>query len=342
MSKHDSSFGQRGDLPDFNDLTVSNTEYAMLYHAAIGYARHEFNNAELKQHAKTWCELNDHDWDWYEAAPDWKFLSVGKIAWVSNNGGELTEQTQDWFDKELRKIRQTVSHQTEEPDIELTSRQRQTIQYVNMYSRIDQIWWHNRQTLDLIQTKLDQLIRQTQPSTNLLKKLYKHYHEDYMLAVKSLANPTVSETVMPLMIVNNVLAARTGNATVAGRKTQSLKTQKKASQVKSKQLDVEWGLVGVDPGQIVGAKTALVFNTKNRILWYYESETGLDLSTSNISGFDPELSWGKTIRKPREMLTETNLSSAKRAKIVFADYVKGKAHQPTGRLNSDCILIKVF
>ena len=309
MSKYDTSFGQRGDLPDFNDLTVSNSNYAMLYHAAIGYARHEFSNADLKQHMRTWCELNDHDWDWYESAPEWKFLSVGKIAWVSNNGGELTEQTHAWFDKEIQKIRKTVSSQTEEPPIELSARQRMTIQYVNMYSRIDQIWWSNRTQPDQIQPKLDQLIRQTQPTTNLLKKLYKHYHEDYTLAVKSIGDPSVSETIMPLMIVNNVLAARTGNATVAGRKTQSVKTQRKAGQVKAKQLDVEWGLVGVDPGQIVGAKSAIVFNTKNRILWYFESDTGLDLSTSNIVGFDPDKSWGKIIRKPKEMLTETNLST---------------------------------
>ena len=348
MSRNDRTFGQQGDMPDFNDLTVNNPNYATLYREALAYARFEFNNAELKQQMERWCELNDHDWDWYKTAADWKFLTVGKIAWVTNNGGELSKETQAWFNKEIVKIRKAVDSAPFEEDLteELTAKQRATIQYVNLYSRIDQIWYNNRKTPDVIQEQVDKLLRNYNPSINMLKKLYKHYHEEYMLAVKSIKEPSIHDTVMPLMIVNNLLAARTGNASavINSKKIRTAKTQKKANAVKSKSIDMEWGLVGVDPALVVGARGAIAFNAKTRVLWIYNaaSEQGLDLSTSNIVGYDETQSWGKTIRKPKEMLTETNMSSAKRAGIVFGEYVKGKRHEPTGRLNKDTVLIKVF
>jgi hypothetical protein len=122
--------------------------------------------------------------------------------------------------------------------------------------------------------------------------------------------------------------------------------EKPASQVvaklKYKKEDTNFGIKSVSPTEIVNSLEVWVFNTKYRKLQVYRAldNSGMSVRGTTLLNFDPANSSSKTIRKPEMVkdfasMTKRSLNSAYKA-------VKCKEAQPNGRINEECILLKVF
>lgn len=122
--------------------------------------------------------------------------------------------------------------------------------------------------------------------------------------------------------------------------------EKPASQIvakmKYKKEDTELGLKSISATEIVNSLELWVFNTKYRKLQVYRAldNSGLSVKGTTIVGFDPATSGSKTMRKPEVVkdyagMTKRPLNAAYKA-------VKCKEAQPNGRINEECILLKVF
>ena len=100
-------------------------------------------------------------------------------------------------------------------------------------------------------------------------------------------------------------------------------------------------LVSVNPEDIIDCKELWVYQTKYRKLGKYVADgfSTLGVKGTTIIGFDANASVQKTLRKPKEQLTD--FKKAGKVKLrKFLDEVKAVDIKLTGRINKDTILLK--
>ena len=130
------------------------------------------------------------------------------------------------------------------------------------------------------------------------------------------------------------------------RKTRAKKpqsVQKQVSRLNYLKEDSKNKLVSVNPADIIGANQLWIFNTKYKALRKYDAmgPAGFSISGSTLKGFDPEASIEKAVRKPEDVLPNV-LSGGKRILSKLFDTLNSKQREPNGRINKDCIILRVI
>lgn len=102
-------------------------------------------------------------------------------------------------------------------------------------------------------------------------------------------------------------------------------------------------LKSVHPEKMVGAEEVWVFNVKYRKLFQYVAQDGLQISVkgTTLQNFDPEKSGAKTIRKPEVFFKGVESLTKRPLTKMFKD-IRGVLAKATGRINEECIIVKVF
>jgi len=131
----------------------------------------------------------------------------------------------------------------------------------------------------------------------------------------------------------------------ANRKPRTIKQKTPAQQVKGlkyKTKDEELSISSVSPMDIVGASAVWLFNTKNRKLSVYRTDSGqgIQVKGSALQNYDPEVSETKTLRKPAEQLQEL-LNAGKVQLRKFMDSIKTKGGEVNGRVNTEMLIVRV-
>ena len=102
-------------------------------------------------------------------------------------------------------------------------------------------------------------------------------------------------------------------------------------------------VTSINPVLIPGKEMLFVYNTKQRVLSQYvtTSTKGFEVGGTSIRNFDDKLSKTTKLRKPEDILPEIlNLTPKQIEKRVW-DKLTTKINTPTGRINKDCILLRV-
>lgn len=118
--------------------------------------------------------------------------------------------------------------------------------------------------------------------------------------------------------------------------------EKVVAKLKYAKDDKAMKIVSINPADIVGAAELWVYNNKTRKLGKYVagSYQTLGVKGTTITGYDPDKSVAKTLRKPEEQLKEF----AKAGKVALRTYIKDiKAVEVklNGRINTDTLLLRV-
>jgi hypothetical protein len=134
---------------------------------------------------------------------------------------------------------------------------------------------------------------------------------------------------------------------IANRKVRARKPKsptKLVAKLKHLRYSEDYKLTSINAEKIIGAQTLYVFNVKTRKLFIYNAsplDRELTVKGSSILGFDIKESYGKTLRKPEEQLKELmDSGKVQNRKLIAA--IKAKQTVPNGRINKDCLLLKVF
>lgn len=128
------------------------------------------------------------------------------------------------------------------------------------------------------------------------------------------------------------------------RKTRSRKVktaEELTKKIKYLPSHKEYGILSINPSKLIGCSVAWVFNTKNRKLQYYYSDSGLTVKGTTIQNFSTDKSSQKTVRKPDVLLKELMDQPRVRSEKLFKN-INSKASPLTGRINEHCILLKVY
>lgn len=101
-------------------------------------------------------------------------------------------------------------------------------------------------------------------------------------------------------------------------------------------------LVSINPVDIIGAQELWVFNTKSRKIGKYIAAEfqELGIKGTTITGYNPNLSVQKTLRKPEDQFKEFK-AAGKVALRKFLDDIKAVDIKLNGRINEDVILLRV-
>ena len=106
---------------------------------------------------------------------------------------------------------------------------------------------------------------------------------------------------------------------------------------------IEAKLTSIDPVLIPGKNKLWMYNIKQGKLteFFTDSGAGFEVSGSTLKNFDPKLSKVTKLRKPDEILPQILNKSEFQIKKIWKGLTT-KIYEPTGRINKDCILMRVI
>jgi|TARA_B110000908_G_scaffold172587_1_gene241048 ribosomal protein L32E len=132
------------------------------------------------------------------------------------------------------------------------------------------------------------------------------------------------------------------NKTVRISKRKSTDVQVK--NLKYKTEDREFKITSVNPVTIPGKETLFVFNTKSRILYQYvtTATAGFEIGGTSIKNFEPGLSKCTRLRKPDDVLPLILTKTLKQIESQVWKTVTTKINPCNGRINADCVLLRIL
>lgn len=104
----------------------------------------------------------------------------------------------------------------------------------------------------------------------------------------------------------------------------------------------EFNIVGNKASVLIGAKTAYVYvpKTRNLIVYHAMDDGGFGVKGNKITGYNPETSIRKKLRKPDVVLKEV-VSCGRVGLKKIMDGIRSTAYETNGRINQDTIIIRV-
>ena len=126
------------------------------------------------------------------------------------------------------------------------------------------------------------------------------------------------------------------------RKRKAISADKLVGKLKYLKESKELGIASIKATDIVNAEQVWVFNVKTRKLGRYVAESGSQLSIkgTTILNFDAVQSVAKTLRKPKEQITEM-MKAGKVNLRKYLDGIKATSIKLNGRINADTLLLRV-
>lgn len=340
-------------------LDHTNENFESLYGKVLNFVHQEVDKGTLREELIAYAFTLGKEVA-AEKVPLDRIMVEGAIAYCINRGALLAPKSIQRVINLLDSI--TRTEEAESPDWEELSdgaKSKSVQAYVACYSRLD-----NAKTR-VLKGKLSQRDLATEVRSILktygtgknsfVKQLFDHYKESYADArsddctkdwVKPLA--TIVETIS--FILNNRAAVKSGAKGAKARKMNAdvhqvdRKGEKAASKVSYKDEDMNLGIRSVDPTNVVGAIAAIVYNSKNRHceVYFAKQDEKLSVQGARITNYDEQRSVGKTLRKPEADLPHwTKAGSIKRLEVLLKG-VNGKAWELAGKLNKNCLIIKVI
>lgn len=132
----------------------------------------------------------------------------------------------------------------------------------------------------------------------------------------------------------------------AMRKPRIKKTADASKQVSKMKYQIdsqEYGLTSIPSARIPTSHKLFVFDTKRRVLSYYEAKglSGFGVKGASLLNWNPDASFSTTLRKPKEVLNSV-MSVTPKVLIKWLETFDGKKRIPAGRFNDHLILLRTF
>ena len=115
------------------------------------------------------------------------------------------------------------------------------------------------------------------------------------------------------------------------------------AKMKFKKEDTDYGIKSIIASSIINSFELWVFNTKYKKLQVYRADPGskgLSVKGTTVIGYDPSISGARTLRKPE--LVKDYQGMGKRPLNAAYKALTTKEASVNGRVNEECVLLKVF
>jgi len=91
---------------------------------------------------------------------------------------------------------------------------------------------------------------------------------------------------------------------------------------------------------MIDASQVWIFDTKNRFLYRYVSDSGIVIKGTTLKEWDSTKSFKKKIRKPDQILPDV-MKGGKVKLRKLMDMIKAKETKVTGRINADMVIVRI-
>ena len=346
------------DEPFINaDSTVA---YSIQLHAALNWYAGDADSKQRKAWALSYfkklkqTEIFDH----LSELPDWDFHSLGVLLRMKSRGSFLSQKEEEFIQTRVSELMQQA-----QPKKQIVTQAKPAV----VISIQDRIIEKAHELAAEIDGQIDDFVEAGCPANfkialrGISGPVAKHSSEFYqpMLAelnealegndeqlVEGYSNFTKPQLKRFIALVDSVIGSMEQAKKVVVRKPRARK-QKPAGEIvknlKFMKEDSELGLKSVVAASIVGSTELWVYNTKYRKLQVYRAIDGglLTVKGTSILNYDTKTSGSKTLRKPAEQL-KPMLDMTKRPINAAYKAIKGVEATPNGRINEECILLKVY
>ncbi len=340
-------------------LHRDDVDFERKYAEVLNQLNNLLDHRALKNELVTYAVAQGQDF----GVLDWPSHLVGlegKICFCLNRGAVLRDSSRARVQQFLEHIQRKAEASTLvwEP-LATTAKGKQVHQYVNSYSQLDNLKTRViRGSLPIRQLALETraaVTRWTNGNSVVQRQLLEHYRE---LLVEAQRDSSIQDWIQPIsvmaetlhLMVNNKASVKGGARAARARKmsstvqTRDKKGEQAATKVKIKTQDTDSGILSVDPTNVVGASSAVFYNTKTRHVEVYHALEGqaLSIQGARVTNFDPARSRGKILRKPESWLPRwTGAATTRRLEVLMAD-LKGKDWELSGKINSNHLILKVL
>ena len=284
----------------------------------------------------------------------------GKIAYCINRGAKLAPKSIE----RIRNMLEVADTSVNDVDVDWEpikdNIQAKTIRaYVDCYSQLDNAKSrviNGKLSIRELAAEVRKIVTDRGLGKGTISKQLADHYKDAFIEARS--SESTAEWVKPLgviaetlgMIISNRASISAGIRGAKARKmnsklgTTDRKGEKAASKVSFKDEDLNLGIRSIDPTNIVGAEAVVIFNTKTRHCEVYRANDGetLSIQGAKIVNFNELKSGGKTVRKPDVDLHHwVRATTLKRLEVLMSG-IKGKKWEVSGKLNKNCMIIKVM
>lgn len=173
------------------------------------------------------------------------------------------------------------------------------------------------------------------------------YHKKCEQAVEGYSHITKGnkKKMLDLMdkIFEDIERMRTNSKATRTRIKKPKTSDKQVEKLQYMTENVDAKLISINPVLIPGKNKLYIYNCKNKKLQEYvtTSTSGFEISGTSIKNFDKKLSKQSTLRKPDVVLPDVLTKTEKQVEKIW-NTLTTKIDNPTGRINKDCILLRVF
>ena len=362
---------------------MSPTEFGTHFREAMKYYRLESSAKDLKPRVIDWMGRNDYSREQIQAfkkTKDWRCnLTMGAIAACLLKGMPAVKQgwnnnadSAEWLKGEIENSVEQGKYDIEEVAVDktvkavvpaVTIQDRIRDQAVTMSDEIDAAidsWITDPEAFDPKDIKIVSLLR-GKGAKAAQARYIKSFFARGLSELQELASGNADEQLREgykfasRKNVKKLIEFYEGIAQACEQIAAEAKVMKKprakkivpadklVAKVKFKTVDDKLGIVSVPVVGLIGAQSAVVFNTKTRKLGIYVAKTsaGLSVKGTTITDFT-EKSMQKTLRKPAEQIKEFKEQNTQRRVDTWFGKIKAMETVMNGRLSEDIVLLKVY
>lgn len=321
---------------------------------------------DIIRFAKEYCKYDKKKIAILKRTPDWKFMPVQKKIKLYHRGWRYTgaemDEAKDFIDgkyKAALKIKQAEEKAKPKvvviPPAEKTRRKIVETIYGDWDEIIVEGWYDGNYTQKfgcynrfkmhgLKGNAIAPFLRMIEPEYENIKAAYEKTCDQ---CVEAYSHITKGNKRKILKQFEEVFAdlERLKDSFKAQRTPRATKPKSSDAQVSKLQYckeDVDVKLTSINPILIPSARKLFVYNRKNRKLIEYTTTAtaGFIVSGTSIKNFDGD-SRQATLRKPDDILPDVLNKTEKQIEKIWKG-ITTKIDKPTGRINSDCILLRVI
>lgn len=341
-----------------SEPVITEEKYKLSLMQALNYHNYNTPNKKMKEWVVGYSKKNFPKFvSSLNRAPDWEFTTIGIIAHHIMKGQYIA-------DKEIQNLNERIESIVKKYN-DATEKTTETKVVVDIQKRI-----YDQAVLlsDEIDYKIDEFLktkivpdfstmaylRSKEVSGPVAKKIGEFYEgwlfelEEALAGtdedlVDGYSNFTKTQLKKFYKFIEDIINdCKQFMVSSKGARKPRARKQKSPLQLVSrmKYMKEEGNLKSVNPIDIIGSKEAWIYNTKYKKLMKYASadNSGLSVKGTTLINYSTVDSVGKTLRKPEEVLKDTTRKSLNDS----IKKLKTKASTPNGRVNQDCIILKVF
>lgn len=356
--------GMAGKEPDATKIVAGTEEYTSQMIGCLNWYSYEKERKDAYRYLREWVKNNrKNDLATFDKNVGERdiIITAGWVARLQTLGAKLSEEHTSWFDTQLAAwmLPKAVVVEDTKPkaknviNIQDAIRDKAYEMIGELESKLDDYVLKREVTSLMDFMKAQQL---PAPYVPYIEEWAKNRLADILSVIDSLADPDVKVayahfTKRDLVGYAKMLGTFVEDCSKytqfkkANRKPRPVKEKTPVQQVKTlkfKKSDETLGMESVTATEIVGATQVWVYNTKTRKLAVYKTESsrGIQVKGSTLQNYDPEMSEQKTLRKPEEQLKEL-MQAGKVQLRKFLDNIKTKGQPVNGRINAECLLLKL-